>query len=163
MFVSNIPVFPTGVGPVTPALRDPPTPASVPVTFSTISLIDSSPLMVTVKISDPADGVFTAASLTASGFSGAGQPAGQFLFIGTADVATAAIRQLVFRPTENQVPERQHRDHELPHRRRRRRPPRRHGRHDLRGGDFDRRRQFAPLRGLVRTGPTPPTWATTGS
>jgi hypothetical protein len=54
---------------------------------------------VTVALDDATKGVFTAASLAASGFSQTG--AGVYRFTGTAEQAQAAIRQLVFNPADN--------------------------------------------------------------
>ncbi|MBM83735.1 MAG: hypothetical protein CMJ78_24525, partial [Planctomycetaceae bacterium] len=58
---------------------------------------------VTVRLSDSANGVFTAASLTAAGFQDDGN--GVYSLTTNTDPASAqaAIRQLVFDPTENQV------------------------------------------------------------
>jgi hypothetical protein len=73
--------------------------------FSSVTITDpdlpAQTLTVTVQISNAANGVFTANSLTLSGFNNAG--GGLFTFTGTAANAQTAIRQLVFDPTDNQV------------------------------------------------------------
>jgi hypothetical protein len=75
--------------------------------FPTVTIGDVDPnqqLTTTVAFAS-ANGVFTPASLTASGFtlvSGTGATA-QYQFVGTANATTAAIRQLVFQPTKYQV------------------------------------------------------------
>ncbi|MFO0376253.1 MAG: beta strand repeat-containing protein, partial [bacterium] len=58
-------------------------------------------LTVSVTLDSAAKGVFTAASLAASGFAHAG--GGVYAFTGTAAQATTAIRALVFDPTDNRV------------------------------------------------------------
>src|SRR6185503_9002829 len=57
---------------------------------------------VRVTLDLTAKGNFTAASLSASGFT-ASQTAGVYKFSGTAALAQAAIRQLVFQPAENRI------------------------------------------------------------
>lgn len=72
--------------------------------FTTVTFSDADPattLAVSVTLSAPAQGVFTPASLAASGFSDAG--GGTYEYTGTPAAATAAIRQLVFAPIENRV------------------------------------------------------------
>jgi hypothetical protein len=59
-------------------------------------------LQTTIALSSAANGAFTPASLAASGFVAAATR-GSYTFSGTAVQATAAIRQLVFQPTANQV------------------------------------------------------------
>ncbi|MFN8817007.1 MAG: DUF4347 domain-containing protein, partial [bacterium] len=75
----------------------------VPFSGVTIGDIDSpaQTLTVSVSIDDAAKGVFTPASLAASGFADAG--GGVYSFSGTAAQATVAIRALVFDPTNNRV------------------------------------------------------------
>jgi hypothetical protein len=68
-------------------VADPDTPAQV--------------LTVTVRLSRPAHGRFSDASLRASGFRKTAR--GVYTFPGTAARAQAALRGLVFNPTENQV------------------------------------------------------------
>lgn len=69
------------------------------VTISDVQTTDTQ--SVTVSLDTAAKGVFTVASLIASGFADAG--AGNYTFGGTAAQATAAIRQLVFDPAEDRV------------------------------------------------------------
>jgi hypothetical protein len=73
--------------------------------FTTTSVLDiadpSEMLVTTVRLSDAANGRFTMTSLQDSGF--VDQTNGVYTYNGTADQATAAIRQLVFAPTNNQV------------------------------------------------------------
>lgn len=72
--------------------------------FATVDVVDpdtGQPLTVTVTLDDAAKGAFTAASLAASGFTGAG---GVYtLNAANAGAAQAALRALVFQPTENRV------------------------------------------------------------
>src|SRR5262249_50716425 len=69
--------------------------------FSTVTISDPDPDTEMVTITYTADnGVFTPASLTASGFTGS---AGNYTFSGTASAAQDATRQLEFDPTDNQV------------------------------------------------------------
>ncbi len=73
--------------------------------FAQVTIADgetAEQLTVTLSLDDAARGGFTAASLTASGFTVQGN--GAYRFTGTAAAAQAAIRQLVFQPTENRVP-----------------------------------------------------------
>jgi hypothetical protein len=58
-------------------------------------------LTVVVRQNHWYNGTFTAASLVASGFVSVGS--GRYRFAGTAAEAQAAIRKLVYVPTENQV------------------------------------------------------------
>ncbi len=60
-------------------------------------------MTVTITLSNSANGVFTAESLTASGFA-ASTTAGVYTYTGKATDATLAIRKLVFKPTTNQAP-----------------------------------------------------------
>ncbi len=72
--------------------------------FSGITIADadaSQSVLVTINLDTAAKGVFTSASLTASGFVDAG--GGAYTFSGTAAQATTAIRALVFNPTDNRV------------------------------------------------------------
>jgi hypothetical protein len=73
--------------------------------FAALTVADAdSPaqrLTVDVRLSHAANGTFTAASLAASGFASLG--GGLYRFTGTAARAQAAVRQLVYDPTENQV------------------------------------------------------------
>ncbi len=72
--------------------------------FSGVTIADADtnqPLTVTVTLDAAAKGVFTTASLTASGFTSSG--GGVYAFSGTGSAATTAIRQLVFQPTANRV------------------------------------------------------------
>src|SRR5262249_14224608 len=73
--------------------------------FQGVSVADidtpAQTLTVTVTLSSAANGVFTPASLTASGFTSQG--GGVYRFTGTAAQTTTAIRKLVFDPTDNQV------------------------------------------------------------
>jgi hypothetical protein len=84
-----------------------------PFTSVTISDVDSPAQTQTVSVTfdDSAKGVFTPASLTASGFTDAGS--GVYTFSGTATESQTAIRQLEFDPTENrnrnQQPQKQQR------------------------------------------------------
>ncbi|WP_150297724.1 ELWxxDGT repeat protein, partial [Salipiger aestuarii] len=72
-----------------------------PFSAATVTDYDSpaQTLAVTVTLSNAGRGSFTAASLAASGFAAAGS--GVYAFDGTAAEATAALRALVFDPTEN--------------------------------------------------------------
>jgi VCBS repeat-containing protein len=75
-----------------------------PFTAVTISDPDASQnLAVTVTLDNAAKGVFTPDSLTASGFVSIGN--GSYLRTGNAASSQAAIRQLVFNPTDFRVPE----------------------------------------------------------
>ncbi|UEM24124.1 Ig-like domain-containing protein [Skermanella mucosa] len=67
--------------------------------FTVTDADTSQALTLTVGIDVPGRGTFSAASLTASGFTQAGT--GSFTFAGTASAAQAALRQLVYTPTEN--------------------------------------------------------------
>jgi len=72
--------------------------------FSTFTVTDADPgqsLTVSVTIDNAAKGVFTPASLTASGFNSSG--GGVYTYNGTASAAQFAIRQLVFNPTNYRV------------------------------------------------------------
>ncbi|HYE01086.1 MAG TPA: hypothetical protein VEH84_17005 [Alphaproteobacteria bacterium] len=72
--------------------------------FAAVTLTDADPgatLSVTVSLDDAAKGVFTSASLTSSGFTAAGQ--GKYTFTGSAADAQAALRALVFDPTNDRV------------------------------------------------------------
>ncbi len=73
--------------------------------FAGITIGDADPgttLSISVTVDNTAKGVFTAGSLTASGFVDAG--GGVYTFTGTAADATTAIRALIFNPTDNRVP-----------------------------------------------------------
>jgi hypothetical protein len=75
--------------------------------FATVAIgdVDPNQQLTTMVTFAAANGVFTPASLTASGFtlvSGNGATA-QYQFVGTASATTAALRQLVFQPTNYQV------------------------------------------------------------
>ena len=74
----------------------------LPFTGVTIGDVDSpdQTQAVSVTLDIAAKGSFTAASLTASGFTGG---SGVYNFSGTAAAATTAIRQLVFAPAANRV------------------------------------------------------------
>ncbi|MCA3004787.1 MAG: hypothetical protein IOD15_05415, partial [Phycisphaerales bacterium] len=61
----------------------------------------SQPVTVSVTLDSAAKGVFTPASLSASGF--VHQGGGVYTFSGTPTQATAAIRTLVFNPSDNRV------------------------------------------------------------
>ena len=71
--------------------------------FAAVTIADvdlpGDTLAVTVTLDTAAKGAFTAASLTASGFTDQG--GGVYGFSGTASAAQAAIRQLVFQPAAN--------------------------------------------------------------
>ncbi|MCW2241407.1 FG-GAP-like repeat-containing protein [Azospirillum canadense] len=71
--------------------------------FAAVTIADvdlpGDTLAVTVTLDSAAKGAFTAASLTASGFTDQG--GGVYGFSGTASAAQAAIRQLVFQPAAN--------------------------------------------------------------
>ncbi|MBL8757486.1 MAG: hypothetical protein JNK35_03535, partial [Phycisphaerae bacterium] len=72
--------------------------------FANVTFTDPDPsqtLLIIVSLDTAAKGVFTGASLTASGFVDAG--GGAYTFSGSAAAATAAIRQLVFNPADNRV------------------------------------------------------------
>ncbi|WP_188914036.1 hypothetical protein, partial [Salinarimonas ramus] len=71
--------------------------------FSTVEISDAedNPVTVTVALDVAAKGVFTAASLTASGFTDNNN--GTYTLASTTAAATTAIRQLVFDPTDNRV------------------------------------------------------------
>ena len=74
------------------------------MSFAGVTISDADvnqSLAISVTIDTPGKGVFTAGSLTATGFASAG--AGVYTFTGTAAQATAAIRGLVFNPSDNQV------------------------------------------------------------
>ncbi len=74
--------------------------------FAAFTVFDSDTpaqtLTVQVQLSTTANGAFTAASLSASGFTD--QSGGLYRYIGTASQAQAAIRQLALKPIENLVP-----------------------------------------------------------
>ncbi len=72
--------------------------------FSSVTIVDGDTgqtVAVSVTLDTAAKGVFTAASLTASGFADAGS--GVYTFTGTAAAAQSAIRLLSFDPTNNRV------------------------------------------------------------
>jgi hypothetical protein len=72
--------------------------------FNNVTLADadlSQSIFVGVALSNPTNGEFTSASLSASGFTDAGS--GLYTFSGSASAATDAIRQLVFQPAANRV------------------------------------------------------------
>ncbi|MDF1811584.1 MAG: Ig-like domain-containing protein, partial [Verrucomicrobiales bacterium] len=72
--------------------------------FSAVTIGDADTaqsLTVTVTLDDAAKGSFTAASLTATGFTD--ETGGVYQFVGTAAAATSAIQALVFDPVENRV------------------------------------------------------------
>jgi hypothetical protein len=72
--------------------------------FAALTIADPDPgqaLTVDVQLSHVANGRFTAASLSASGFASVG--GGRYRFAGTAGEAQSAIRRLVYVPTEGQV------------------------------------------------------------
>lgn len=70
--------------------------------FSTVTITDTDNVTVSVTLDASAKGVFTPTSLTDSGFTSAG--GGVYnLASTTAALAQAAIRQLVFNPTDNRV------------------------------------------------------------
>src|SRR5262249_3533281 len=72
--------------------------------FSGLTIADPDPsqtMSVSVTLDTAAKGVFTPASLAASGFADAG--GGVYTFSGSASAAQTAIRQLVFDPTDNRV------------------------------------------------------------
>ncbi|MBF0139247.1 MAG: DUF4347 domain-containing protein, partial [Magnetococcales bacterium] len=70
--------------------------------FSSVSIPNDGTVTVTITLDDAAKGSFTAASLTASGFTG---PIGNAYSLAstTAALAQTAIRALVFTPTANRV------------------------------------------------------------
>ncbi|MCX5689578.1 MAG: hypothetical protein NTV94_07305, partial [Planctomycetota bacterium] len=71
-----------------------------PFSGVTIGDVDASAsITVSVTIDASAKGIFTAGSLTSSGFVSAG--GGVYTFTGSAAAATTAIRALVFNPTDN--------------------------------------------------------------
>jgi hypothetical protein len=74
--------------------------------FSTVTIADvdipAQMQAVTVTLDLAAKGSFTPSSLTASGIT-ASQTAGVYQFSGTAALAQAAIRQLVFQPSANRI------------------------------------------------------------
>ncbi|MGE4196445.1 MAG: DUF4347 domain-containing protein, partial [Phycisphaerales bacterium] len=72
-----------------------------PFTDAVIADADNDTLAISVTLDDEAKGVFTPASLTASGFVSVG--GGMYTFAGTPSAATAALVQLVFDPTDNRV------------------------------------------------------------
>jgi hypothetical protein len=71
--------------------------------FDTFTIFDAptATQTVSVQINHLNNGTFTAASLASSGFVSAGN--GKFTFTGTTADVQAAVRMLVYRPTENQV------------------------------------------------------------
>ncbi len=75
------------------------------IPFSKVAIVDpdNQNVTVTITLSNSANGVFTAESLTASGFA-ASTTAGVYTYTGKATDATLAIRKLVFKPTTNQAP-----------------------------------------------------------
>jgi autotransporter-associated beta strand protein len=78
------------------------TATATPFSSVTITDADNDNVTVSVTLDSSAKGVFTSASLTASGFTSAG--GGVYnLTSGSAAAAQAAIRQLVFDPTDNRV------------------------------------------------------------
>lgn len=74
-----------------------------PFAQTTITYPDNAgqALTVDVTLMNPADGALTDASLLAAGFAVVDAATGQYRFVGNAAAATAAIRQLLFKPTEN--------------------------------------------------------------
>ncbi len=72
----------------------------------TIGYIDSASRALTIDltINDASRGVLTSASLNAAGFTAVNAATGAYRFTGAAASATAAIRQLVFKPAENIAP-----------------------------------------------------------
>src|SRR5262249_3103359 len=72
-----------------------------PFATFTISDPDTQNVSVSVALDNVAKGIFTPASLTASGF--ASQGGGVYTFTGTGAAAQTAIRQLAFDPTNFRV------------------------------------------------------------
>jgi hypothetical protein len=96
--MNDAPSVSVGVG--SQAVND----TSTVLPFSTMTIGDADStqsLTVTVTIDTAAKGVFTSASLTASGFVSAG--GGVYTFTGTRGDATTAIRQLAYDPSNNRV------------------------------------------------------------
>ncbi|MBS0196832.1 MAG: DUF4347 domain-containing protein [Planctomycetes bacterium] len=73
-----------------------------PFSGVTIGDTDNDLLSVQIQLDNPNKGIFTSASLTASGFSDEGS--GRYLFFGTPSESTTAIRLLSYNPTDNRVP-----------------------------------------------------------
>jgi hypothetical protein len=77
------------------------TATATPFSSVTIADADANNVTVSVTLDTAAKGVFTASSLSASGFTGGG---GVYnLASGTAAAAQTAIQQLIFDPTDNRV------------------------------------------------------------
>lgn len=77
-----------------------------PFAQTTITYPDNAGQALTVDVSlmNPADGRVTEESLAAAGFIVVDAATAQYRFIGNAAAATAAIRQLLFKPNENLKP-----------------------------------------------------------
>lgn len=77
-----------------------------PFAQTTITYPDNADQSLTIDVSlmNPADGRLTDESLAAAGFMVVDAAAAQYRFIGNAAAATAAIRQLLFKPNENLKP-----------------------------------------------------------
>lgn len=74
--------------------------------FSTITVTDrdaGQQLQVSVELDVAAKGIFSSASLSASGFVADGSGTGKYTFKGTAAAAQAALRLLVFVPTSGRL------------------------------------------------------------
>lgn len=89
----------TGTG-ARPRVAD--TGTQTPFATATVKNVEDPSQTLTVTVTyNAANGVFTPASLAASGFTR--EAGGRYGFTGDAAQATAALRQLVFNPTDNQV------------------------------------------------------------
>ena len=99
--VSGLNTAPT-VGGITTTTTINDTATATPFSSVTIADTDNDNVTVSVTLDSSAKGVFTSASLTASGFTSAG--GGVYnLTSGSAAAAQTAIRKLVFDPTDNRV------------------------------------------------------------
>lgn len=99
--VHDQPTVTIGGGPASITDKD----TLAPFTQTTISTVDLGPPTLTVDVVLGAGaGTLTPESLAASGFALVMGATGTYRFTGDAGAATAAIRQLVFRPGENVAP-----------------------------------------------------------